>query len=263
MSEITMGLHIIVCIKSVTLQPPDAKGVRSPESFEMNPFDRPALEAGLRLRETFGGKVTALSMGPELFRNALFEALAMGVDESILVSDPALAGSDTLATSTALAEAVKKLSPFDLLFFGTRAADSDTGHVGPQTAVVLDLPMVSGVTKIEKTDKGLLVERRIDDSLERYEIVLPAALTLHHRSTPARDAGLPGIQTAFEGKEVKTWSLKDLGLTPENVGEQGSGTKVISLSRVKKERKCEFLSGSAEELADELIERLSDSGLIS
>ena len=123
--------------------------------------------------------------------------------------------------------------------------------------------MVSGVIKMEKTDEGLVVERRIDDSLERVEIALPAVLTVHQRSMQSRDAGLLGIQTAFEGNEVKTWSLKDLGLTAESVGEQGSGTKVISLSRVKKERKCEFLSGSAEELADELIERLSDSGLIS
>ena len=258
-----MELQIIVCIKSVTLEPPDRQGIRAPDSFELNPFDRPALEAALRMREEHGGKVTALSMGPEPFRNALFEAMSMGVDETILVSDAAISGSDTLATSTALAAAVKKLAPFHLLLFGTRAADSDTGHVGPQTAVLLDLPMVTCAYSFEQKEKSLLVERRADDFREQFELGFPAAMTLHPRSVQVRDVSLLGIQTAFETGTVKEWTLADLGLTPDQVGEKGSGTKVLSLSKIEKERKCEFLEGSAEEQADELIGRLSESGFIS
>lgn len=257
-----MKLNIIVCIKSVVIAVPDRKVIRTAESCELNPFDRPALEAALRLRETYRGTVTALSMGPKASTFSLLEAIAMGVDRSVLVCDPALAGSDTLATSTALAAAIKKLAPFDLILFGTRTADSDTGQVGPQTAVLLDLPLVTSVYSIEQMDTGLRVKRRADAFWEKFELSLPAVLTIHPSSAQPRDVGLSGIESAFEEGEVENWNLVDLGLSPDQVGEAGSYTRVLSLVRVKKERKCEFLSGATEEQADELIRRLGESGLI-
>lgn len=257
-----MKLNIIVCIKSVVIAVPDRKVIRTPESCDLNPFDRPALEAALRLRETYGGTVTALSMGPEASTFSLLEAIAMGVDRSVLVCDPALAGSDTFATSTALASAIKKLAPFDLILFGTRTADSDTGQVGPQTAVLLDLPLVTSVYSIEQMDTGLRIKRRADALWEKFELSLPAVLTIHPSSAQPRDVGLSGIESAFEEGEVENWNLTDLGLSPDQVGEAGSYTRVLSLVRVKKERKCEFLSGTTEEQADELIRRLGESGLI-
>ena len=257
-----MKLNIIVCIKSVVMAVPDRKVIRTPESCDLNPFDRPALEAALRLRETYGGTVTALSMGPEASTFSLLEAIAMGVDRSVLVCDPALAGSDTFATSTALASAIKKLAPFDLILFGTRTADSDTGQVGPQTAVLLDLPLVTSVYSVEQMDTGLRIKRRADALWEKFELSLPAVLTIHPSSAQPRDVGLSGIESAFEEGEVENWNLTDLGLSPDQVGEAGSYTRVLSLVRVKKERKCEFLSGTTEEQADELIRRLGESGLI-
>ncbi len=259
-----MKLNIIVCIKSVVIAVPDRKVIRTPESCDLNPFDRPALEAALRLRETYGGTVTALSMGPKAATFSLLEAIAMGAGRSVLVCDPALAGSDTLATSTALAAAIKKLASFafDLILFGTRTADSDTGQVGPQTAVLLDLPLVTSVYSIEQMDTGLCVKRRADALWEKFELSLPAVLTIHPSSTQPRDVGLSGIESAFEEGEVQNWNLADLGLSPDQVGEAGSYTRVLSLVRVKKERKCEFLSGTTEEQADELIRRLGESGLI-
>ena len=207
-----MKLNIIVCIKSVVIAVPDRKVIRTAESCELNPFDRPALEAALRLKETYGGTVTALSMGPKASTFSLLEAIAMGVDQSVLVCDPALAGSDTFATSTALAAAIKKLAPFDLILFGTRTADSDTGQVGPQTAVLLDLPLVTSVYSIEQMDTDLCVKRRADALWEKFELSLPAVLTIHPSSAQPRDVGLSGIESAFEEGEVENWNLVDLGL---------------------------------------------------
>lgn len=257
-----MGLNIIVCIKSVVINVPDGQVVRSSESCELNPYDRPALELALRLREEGGGTVTAISMGPEVSALSLLEAMALGVDRSVLISDPALAGSDTIATSTVLAAAIKKLVPFDLILFGVRTADSDTGQVGPQTAVLLELPMVTGAQSIEQMDAGLIIERIADGFQERFDVSFPAALTVHPRAVESRNIGLYGIESAFEECKVENWDLNALGLSPDQVGETGSPTKVLSLKRVTKERKCELLSGSIEEQAEELIGRLVESGFI-
>jgi len=139
--------------------------IRSHDSTELNPFDRPVLETALRIKEARGGIVTALSMGPESSISAISEARAMGVDRGVLTCDPALAGSDTLATSTALAAAIGKLAPFDLVLFGTRTSDSDTGQVGPQAALLLGIPLVTQVHSIEHIDSGLYVERTADGLL--------------------------------------------------------------------------------------------------
>jgi len=257
-----MDLNIIVCVKSVVLDAPKGRVVRSSESCELNPFDRPVLEVALNLREAHGGKITAISMGPEASALALIETMALGIDRSILISDPALAGSDTLVTSTALAAAIQKIAPFDLVLFGTRTADSDTGQVGPQTAALLNLPLVTWAHSIEPVKSGLLVKRRADGFQETFELSFPAILTIHHSSIQPRDAGLFGIESAFAEPKVENWNLKQLGLSPEQVGEQGSPTRVLSLKRVKKERKCEFLSGSAEEQAEELVRRFVETGMV-
>ncbi len=255
-----MALHIVVCVKAVTLEPPRGKLFRSFDSLELNPFDWPALEVALRAKEERGATVTALSMGPEAAVSVLYEALAMGVDRAVLACDPALAGSDTLATSTALAAVIKKLSPFDLVLFGTRTADSDTGQVGPQTAVLLDLPLVTWVHSIQWVDSGLHVERYADGFREEFKLSLPAALTTHPRSVQPREVGLLGIELAFEKGEVEMWDLPEMGLSPDQVGWVGSPTRVVSSKRVKKE--CKYISGTADEQAEELVRYLKDWGLI-
>jgi electron transfer flavoprotein beta subunit len=255
-----MGLHIIVCIKAVMLEPSRGQPIRSLDSLELNPFDWPALEVALRMKEERGGTVTALSMGPEDGVFVLYEAMAMGVDRGVLVCDAALAGSDTLATSTALAAAIKKLSPFDLVLFGTRTADSDTGQVGPQTAVVLNLPMVTGVNSIQWTNSGIHVERYADGLREEFKLSLSAALSIHPRSVQPRGLGLFGIERAFEKGKVEKWDLAKLDLSPDRVGWAGSATRVLSLKRVTSERKCRFISGTADEQVEELVSHLKKWG---
>ncbi|MBW1782232.1 MAG: electron transfer flavoprotein subunit beta/FixA family protein [Deltaproteobacteria bacterium] len=255
-------MHIIVCIKSVSMTAGTGGTLRSYDSVELNPFDRPVLETALRLREARDGTVTVLSMGPESSMSALSEAMAMGVERGVLACDPALAGSDTLATSTALTAAIHKLRPFDLVLFGTRAADSDTGQVGPQTAVLLDIPFVALVHAIRFVDGGLHVERTADHFVERFEILFPAALTIHPGSVQARDIDLVRIGSVFEEQKTEIWDLKDLDLSPGQVGDAGSPTRVRSISRVTMQKKCEFLGGSPLEQADELMKRLTESGMI-
>ncbi len=257
-----MSLNIIVCIKAVVLDAPDGKVVRNLDTCALNPFDRPVIEVALQLREKAKGTVTALSMGPEVGALALYEALAMGVDRSVLISDPVLAGSDTLATSTVLGAAIQKLSPFDLVLFGTRTSDSDTGQVGPQAAVLLDIPLVTGVFTIALKGSGLKVERRVDEFIEEYEVRLPGALTIHQTAAQPRDASLMGIETAFGCDQLIKMDLDDLNLLAEQVGDRGSPTKVIHMHRIKKTRKCEMIDGSVEEQADELIRRLTKAGHI-
>jgi len=255
-------LHTIVCIKAVVVTAPAKSMIRAPEQLELNPFDRPVLETAIRIREERGGTVTALSMGPERCAVSLLEARAMGVDRTVLLCDPALQGSDTLATSTVLGAALKKLAPFDLILFGTRSADSDTGQVGPQTSVLLNIPLVTGTRRIEWEEGGLVVERKADGFIEQFQMFLPAALTIDPGCVQPRDVGLSGIQTAFEDSDVEMWGISDLGLSAEQVGWRGSATRVPSWRRVTRDRSCEFLSGTAGEQVDEIVDRLKASGVI-
>ena len=257
-----MALHIVVCIKAVVTKVPVKTYVRTAGSLELNSFDRPVLEAALRLREIHGGTVTALTMGPEASLSALYEAQAMGVDRVVLVCDSALAGSDTLATAKALGAAIKKLMPFDLLFFGTRSSDSDTGQVGPQTAVLLDLPLVAGVHAIERQGSSVTVERRADGFLEEYLFSLPGVLTIDPTSVQARDLKLSRLESAFRKRAEQRWGLSDLGLAPEEVGWTGSPTRVPSVKRVVKEKDCTYLSGSVAEQVARLVEQIKASGVM-
>jgi len=257
-----MGLNIIVCIKSVVIDAPDGKVVRAPELCDLNPFDRPAIETALCLKGQTGGEVTALSMGPESSTLALYEALSIGADRAVLISDPALAGSDTLATSTALGAAIKKLKPFDVVLFGARTSDSDTGQVGPQTATILDVPLVTGAYRIEYQDSKLKVERKADEFIEEYEVSLPGALTIHPSAVSPRDASLMGIESSFEHGDLTRMNIADLELSSSDVGEGGSPTKVISMRKVAKERQCNFIDGSVEEQADGLIRQLKEKGFL-
>ena len=250
----------------VTKEPKNVKGSRvprNPEDCVLNPFDRPALSLALSLAGE-EGEVIALSMGPPAAREALYEALAAGAHRGVLLSDPALAGADTLATSRALAAALQKLGLLNLVMFGARSSDSDTGHVGPQTAELLDLPLASWSLEAAPEEGGafLAVVREADGFREALSLPLPAVLTVHHQARPPEDTGLAGIQEAFTQKTVETWTLADLPLDPALVGEPGSPTTVLSMTRAEKSRKCEFLEGDPQAQAVELTQRLKDKGLL-
>jgi electron transfer flavoprotein beta subunit len=186
----------------------------------------------------------------------------MGADRAVLACDPALAGADTLATAATLAAAATRLGPFDLLLFGTRTSDSDTGQVGPQTAAALGLPLVTGAHRFELTDAGLLVERTMDQWVETFEVDFPAALTLRPEAASPRDIGLGGLAAAFDDDPVEILRLADLGLPIDRVGESGSPTRVLSMKPIRHERKCLILKGDPADLADQLIHQLTQKGLL-
>lgn len=255
-------MHIIVCIKSVVTDAPRGKIIRSADKCALNPFDRPALEIALRLKTRHGGVITALSMGPPTAEATLREALALGADRAVLLCDPALAGADTLATSTALAAGVTHLAPFDLLLFGTRSSDSDTGQVGPQTAVLLDIPMLTNVVGLDEWAPTFTATREVDGFVETYALDSPAALTLHPSAAPPRDAALGDIATAFDKQSVTRLTIDTLGLDPATVGDAGSPTRVLSIKPVKKDRTCRMIDGTAAEQSEALVHQLASSGHI-
>jgi electron transfer flavoprotein beta subunit len=155
-----------------------------------------------------------------------------------------------------------KLKPFDLILFGTRTSDSDTGQVGPQTAVQLDLPIITSVYHLEHMDSTVIVDRKVDEFIERYEVCLPAAITVYPAAVQARDSSLSGIEKAFGIGLFERMGLSDLGLSDYQVGEKGSPTRVLSMNKIRRKRKCEFITGSVEEQADELVRRLREGGHI-
>lgn len=265
-----MSFNVIVCIKSVVRSAPRGVARRTLENSELNPFDRPALEAALQLKAAHGAVVTALTMGPSTSSAVLAEARALGVDRTVLISDRALAESDTLVTARVLARAIRRLGPFDLLFFGVRTSDSDTGQVGPQTAAVLKIPFIGGIQKItmskedQQPDKAPQweIQRVMDDWQERWRLMLPAAMTIDPGAFIPRPMSLAGLNDAYAQPDVETWALADLEMSEKEVGLAGSPTRVANLQKIKRKRSCDFLTGDPREQVETLIERLSKSGVM-
>jgi electron transfer flavoprotein beta subunit len=257
-----MSIHIIVCIKSVVKTAPRGVARRTPENSELNPFDRPALEAAIQIKAKMGGAVTALSMGPAVSSEALAEAMAMGVDRAVLISDRALAESDTLVTANVLAAGIQKIKGFDLLLFGTRTADSDTGQVGPQTAALLQIPFISGVKKIDAEGDGWTLQRTMDGWQEEWQVRAPAAATIDPRAYRPRPIGLNGISRVYDQPAIEQLALADLNLAVEAVGLAGSPTRVAALEKIARNRRCTMLEGEPQKQVEALLERLTRAGLV-
>ncbi|HOL66187.1 MAG TPA: electron transfer flavoprotein subunit beta/FixA family protein, partial [bacterium] len=178
-------MNIIVCIKQVPettevkIDPVTKRIVREGVKGVINPYDAYALEEAVRLKERFGGETTVISMGPPQAESALREALAMGLDKAILLSDRQFGGSDTLATSYTLACALRKIGSFDIVICGRETLDGSTGQVGPEMAVHLGIPYITFVSRInEVTPEGLVCERLMEDHYETLQVPLPVLLTV-------------------------------------------------------------------------------------
>jgi electron transfer flavoprotein beta subunit len=233
-------VNVIVCIKQV----PDTAEVKiNPETGTLmregipsivNPFDTFAIEEALCLKEKFGGRVTVLTMGPPQAVEALKEALAMGADEAVLLSDRAFAGSDTWATAYTLAEAIRKLGAFDIVLCGKQAIDGDTGQVGPGIAVQLAVPALTYVSKINRVELApapgaIEVERVLDEGRETLLAALPVLLTV------VKDINIPRLTTIADIRravrmKIPTWKAADLaGADPAKLGLDGSPTRVVTI----------------------------------
>ena len=196
----------------------------------LNHADESAVELALRLRDLHGGKVTAITMGPPRAEGTLRELVSRGVDEAILLTDKAFAGADTLATAHALAAAAKKLGPFDLLLFGRRAADGETGQVGPMTAALLGLPCVANITAAEVSGNTLSAHQLTETGTVHWEAKLPAALTLCEWSYALRLPTMRGLRAAKQAS-IRIMTPADIGIeTPAQIGLKGSPTRVTHIS---------------------------------
>ncbi|MBI4824289.1 MAG: electron transfer flavoprotein subunit beta/FixA family protein [Nitrospirae bacterium] len=255
-------MNIVVCIKQV----PDTAEVRiNPETGTLmregvpsiiNPYDMHAVEAALSIKEKLGkGKVTALTMGPPQAEVALRDVIAMGVDEGVLLTGKAFAGSDTLATSYALSKAVERLDA-DIIICGKQAIDGDTAQVGPEVAELLNIPHISYVRKIEDIgEKAIKVQRLMDDGSDIVESSLPLLLTVVKELNEPRLPSLKGKITAKKA-EIKKWSPEDIGADEERLGLKGSATQVKRIFAPEQRGDRRILKGKVEEQVDELINEL-------
>jgi electron transfer flavoprotein beta subunit len=200
-------------------------------------------------------------MGPAQVEAALREAVSLGADETVLLSDRAFAGADTWATAYTLSCAVKKLEHYDLIICGRQTIDGDTGQVGPELAEMLHIPFVAYASQIEEIKDGYLrVRRMVEEGHEVIETTLPAIITVAKEINVPR---LPSLRGIMKSKSVKitTWGIQELGVAEGTVGLAGSSTQVIKVFFPQRVHQAEMLAGTLEKQVDTLIDRLKSAGL--
>ncbi|TRM80803.1 electron transfer flavoprotein subunit alpha [Sulfolobus sp. D5] len=261
-------LKIVVSIKQVPdaddlrIDPVTNNLVREGVPAVINPPDLHAIEEAVRLKERYGGKTIVITMGPSQAETALREALAMGIDEAYLISDRAMAGADTWATSYTLSRAIQKLGGADLVVFGRRAVDGETEQVGPQTAKWLGIPVIGYVSQIKSIDKEKIVAVRTTEFDEEVvEAPIPALITV--LETPNNKPRQPDIMSLIKAKTTKitVWNKDDIQADPTKIGLAGSPTKVIKVSPPPKTRKAEIIDGKkdVEKAAKWFLDKIFES----
>ena len=252
-------MNIVVCMKQVPettevrVDPETKALIREGVKGIINPFDENAVEAALELREAHGGKVTVISMGPPQAEESLRQALAMGADEAILLTDAASRGSDTLATSYTLAQMVRKLGDCDLILCGKQAIDGDTGQVGPGLAERLGISQITFAIGVEVSDGKLRARRVLDDFFEVVEVKLPAVVTVVKQINEPRHPSMRNVLRAKRA-EIAKWSLEDLDADPTQTGFDGSPTQVIEVWPPERRSGGKTLEGPVEEVVREIAD---------
>lgn len=262
-------MKIIVCVKQV----PDTTEIRiNPETGTLirdgvpsilNPDDANALEQALKIKDGRPGtQVCVITMGPPQAKEMLQECLAMGADDAVLLSDRALGGSDTWATSNAIAAGIRKIGQYDLIFAGRQAIDGDTAQVGPQIAEKLGVPQVTYVADFELGEEHAIVKRSLEDGYERLKVKLPCVLTAIKELNEPRYMSVPGILKAAK-QEIKVWSAEDIGVNKETVGLKASPTNVFKSFTPKPKGEGVQVSGDTpKEKAANLLSALKEKHVI-
>lgn len=265
-------MNIVVCIKQVPdtnevrLDPVTNTLIRDGVPSIINPDDKSGLEVALRLKdENPDIHVTVLSMGPPQAQEAIREALAMGADEGILVSDRAFGGADTWATSCTITAALEHLD-FDLIICGRQAIDGDTAQVGPQIAEHIGVPQVSYVQELELDDdkKGITVKRQFEDRYHTINIKFPCLITAIAELAEPRYMTIGKVFEAYQ-KEIRVWGLEDIKdkLDMANIGLKGSPTKVRkSFPKQGKGKGVLLTDLTADEAAQAIVAKLQEKYII-
>jgi electron transfer flavoprotein beta subunit len=252
-------MNIAVCVKQVpvsndvSIDPVTHSLVRDSAENMLNPADANVLEEAVVLREGHGGRVAAFTMGPPSAEKALRTALAMGADDALLITDKAFAGADTAATARVLAESLRRYGAFDLIMTGAESSDGATGQVGPMLAEYLACPHLTEVRRIEAVEGGrLLCLKKFKNGLLRAAVSLPAVVTVSYGCNEPR---LPTFLSQINAnkKHIPAYTNKELGLPPDKVGLAGSPTEVIDTFAPERRKRAEFLSGTPEEIAVEIL----------
>lgn len=263
-------MKIIVTVKQVPntqevkINPKTGTLIREGVPSIINPEDKNAIEEALRIKENNDDvEVTVLSMGPPQAEIALREALAMGADKAILLSDRAFAGADTLATSYMLSMAIKKIKKYDLILCGRQAIDGDTGQVGPQVAEALDLPQAAYAEEISVQGNLVTVKSNFDSATRVIEMKTPALITVSNRINKPRFKTMNGVLRAFRDKEVVTWTQEDLKLNPMRIGIKGSPTWVRKTFVPSHSREGIVIEKQATESAEDNLNFMLEKALLS
>ena len=261
-------MKIVVCMKQVPdttevrIDPKTGTLIREGVPSVINPDDKNALEEALRLKDSIGAKVTVLSMGPAQARAALKEAICMGADEAILLSDRAFAGADTLATSRALAAAITKLG-YDIVFSGRQAIDGDTAQVGPEIAEHLGIPQVTYVEKLDVLKKQpdasykLMVRRSLEDGYEEISVSTPVLLTAIKELNMPRYMNIGAIFSSAL-QDIPAWTVNEIDVDISQMGLGGSPTRVRKSVTKEPKGKGEAIVLPAKEAAAYAVSRLKE-----
>ncbi|MBU1877660.1 MAG: electron transfer flavoprotein subunit beta/FixA family protein [Chloroflexi bacterium] len=262
-------MRIVVCIKQVPdtnevkLDPRTGTLIREGVPSIINPEDKNAIEEALKLREAgLETEIIVITMGPPQADAALREALAMGADRAILLSDRAFAGSDTWATANALGLAVEHLGDYGMVLCGRQAIDGDTAQVGPQLAEYLDIPQVTYVRELEIVDGKVRAKRTLEDGYEEIDAPLPALLTITDQANTPRYPRAAGIFSAYREQTVEIWGAKEVNADEEKLGLKGSPTQVKRSFAPEPKGTGEMLSGTDKEMTRSLVQRLRGKNLI-
>ncbi len=262
-------MNIVVCIKQVPdttdvrIDPKTNTLIREGVASILNPFDAYALEEAVQIKERLGGTVTALSMGPPQAEAVLREAISLGADQGILISDKEFAGADTLATSYTLSRAIAKVGEVDLILTGKQAIDGDTAQVGPGIAVHLDLPQIIFVRKIREIDAGKVVAERMTE--EGYEVVessLPLLLSVVKDINVPRLPSLRGKMLAKK-VEIPVWTAADLETDPDRIGLKGSPTWVDKIFTPPAKSGGDIFTGEPQEVVEAFYKKAEENQLFS
>lgn len=262
-------MNILVCVKQVPdtteirMDPKTNTLIRAGVPSIVNPFDKNALEAAVRLREAHGGTVTVISMGPEQAASALRECYALGADKMVLVSDRRFGGADTVATSYVLATAARHLGSFDLILCGRQAIDGDTAQVGPMLAEQLGLPQLTCANEIIVQDGFVMIRQERESSYALLRAPLPAVVTVVKSINEPR---LPNVMRRLQANRMQPEMLKldELPeLKPDRVGLNGSPTKVSKTFVPKKEKHTVLIDGAQPTTAAETLLTALDAAHIT
>ncbi|MBQ8669916.1 MAG: electron transfer flavoprotein subunit beta/FixA family protein [Oscillospiraceae bacterium] len=263
-------MNIVVCIKQVPdttevkLDPKTGTLIREGVPGIINPDDKAGLEAALRLKDQYGAKVTVVSMGPPQADAALKEAVAMGADQAILLSDRAFGGSDTWATSTVIASALKKLD-YDLIITGRQAIDGDTAQVGPQIAEHLGIPNISYAEDIKLEGDSIIVKRKYEDRYHIIKCKLPCLITALSELNVPRYMTPGRIFEAYRNEELatKVWGVNDVPVDTTVIGLKGSPTNVFkSFTKAPKAAGNVYKPDTAEEAAQIIVDKLQEKFIL-